>query len=130
MSAQTDKEVRHIPGNLKSLAIQKKRIFYFGAVALALAAFITHGVARTYLDDYMHRAAARFAEVQKLHLDYTPDPQAVQSGKIFNALTGAGIALTALSAMLMIIARFRHERGWYLILLLLLFFDVVAVMLL
>jgi len=78
----------------------------------------------------MHRKAARFAQVQKQQVAYTPDPQALQSSKNYSTLTFIGVALTVLSAVFMVTAMFRHERGWYLILILILFFDVGIAMLL
>jgi uncharacterized membrane protein len=107
-----------------------KSTFYLLAVILALAAFVTHCVARSYLEDSMHRKAARFAQVQKQQIAYTPDPQALQSSKSYNTLTLIGVAFTVLSVVFMVTAMFRHERGWYLILILILFFDVGIAMLL
>ena len=107
-----------------------KRAFFLWAVTLALVALVTHSVARSFLEDYMHRTAARLAQTQKQQIVYTPDPQALQSSRNYNALTCVGVVLTVLSVVCMVTAMLRHERGWYLILILILFFDVVAPMLL
>jgi predicted lipid-binding transport protein (Tim44 family) len=107
-----------------------KRAFFMGAVLLALIALITHIAARSFLEDAMHRHAARIAQALKQQTAYTPDSQALQSSRRYNILTTVGVVLTALSAVCMVTARVRHEKGWYLILILILFFDVVAPMLL
>ena len=107
-----------------------KRAFFLGAVLLALIALITHSVARGLLEDAMHRKAAGIAQAQKQQTAYTPDAQALQSSRRYNILTAVGVVLTALSVVCMVTAIVRHEKGWYLILILLLFFDVAAPMLL
>ena len=110
--------------------VMNKSAFFLAAVILVLAALVTHSVARSFLEDSMHRKAARIAQTQKQQIAYTPDPQALQSSKNYSTLTCIGVALTVLSVLGMFTAMFRHERGWYLILILILFFDVVAPMLL
>jgi len=107
-----------------------KRAFFPVAVLLALVALITHSVARGFLEDAMHRKAARIAQAQRQQTAYTPDSQALQSSRRYDILTTVGVVLTALSVVCMVTAMVRHEKGWYLILILLLFFDVVAPMLL
>lgn len=107
-----------------------KRAFFLGAILLALIALLAHSAARSFLMDAMHRKAARLRQAQKEQTAYTPDPQAVQSGRSYKILTNAGVVLTALSLICMVTAFVRHEKGWYLILILLLFFDLVAPMLL
>ncbi len=107
-----------------------KSTFYPAAVILALVALVAHCVARSFLEDYMHRTASRLAQTQKQQIAYTPDPQALKSSRDYSALTRIGVVLTVLSVVCMVTAMFRHERGWYLILILVLFFDVVAPMLL
>jgi len=108
----------------------KKSTFYLWAVILALMAFVTHCVARSYLEDSMHRKAARFAQIQIQHIAYTPDPQALQSIGKYKVLTCIGAALTVLAVVCMVTSMFRHERGWYLILILIFFFDIGIAMLL
>ena len=78
----------------------------------------------------MHRKAARIEQAQKQQAAYTPDSQALQSSRNYNILTVVGVVLTALSLMCMVTALVRREKGWYLILTLLLFFDIMAPMLL
>jgi multisubunit Na+/H+ antiporter MnhG subunit len=107
-----------------------KRSFFLAAVLLALIALITHSVARHFLEDSMHRKAARIAQAQRQQAAYTPDLQALQSSRRYDILTTVGVVFTALSVVCMVTAMVRHEKGWYLILILLLFFDVVAPMLL
>jgi hypothetical protein len=122
---------------LSKLSARTKRVpavntlaFFVGAILLALAAIITHAVARSFLMDAMHREAANMTQAQKLHTAYTPDPQAVQWGRYYNILTIVGVALTALSLLSAVTALIRRERGWYLILILLWFFDFGLPMLL
>ena len=97
-----------------------------GAVLLALIALFTHSVARDFLARGMRRNAARLEQMQKEHSAYIPDLQATLAIKNYNLLTTVGIVLTALSLVCMIAALIRHEPGWYLILILLLLFDVLA----
>jgi multisubunit Na+/H+ antiporter MnhG subunit len=107
-----------------------KRPFYLGAVLLALIAVITHPVARGFLKNAMHRKAGRIMQAQRQHTTYQPDPQALQSSMHYKTLTIVGVVLTVLSVGCMVTAMRRQEKGWYLILILLLFFDVLAPMLL
>jgi uncharacterized membrane protein YhaH (DUF805 family) len=107
-----------------------RHAFFIAAVLLALVAFVTHSVARGFLTDAMHRKAERYEQVQKQHIAYTPDPQALQSDRSYNVLTIVGVVLTALSLVCMVAALMRRERGWYLVLILLLGFDLVLPMLL
>jgi heme exporter protein D len=79
-----------------------KHTFFLGAVLLALIALITHSVARGFLEDAMHRKAARIAQAQKQQTDYTPDSRALQSSRRYNILTIVGVVLTASSAVSMV----------------------------
>lgn len=80
--------------------------------------------------DAMHRKAKRLEQIQKQHIAYTPDSQALQSSRSYSVLTAVGVVLTALSLVCMVTALVRREHGWYLILFLLLVFDFVLPMLL
>lgn len=97
---------------------------------LALIALITHSVARGFLEDSIHRKVAGIVQAQKQQAAYKPDLQAVQSSRNYRVLTIVGVVLTVLAVACMVTALVRHERGWYLILILLLFFDILAPMLL
>ena len=114
------------------LVMPPNRAFLLGAVLLALIAAFTHSAARSFLMEAMHRKAARVEQEQKQQTVYPPDPQALQSSRSYNILTTVGVVLTALSLMCMVTALVRHEKGWCLIviLILLLFFDLEAPMLL
>jgi len=107
-----------------------KRAFFFGALLLVIAALITHAIARSFLEQYMHRKAARISEASAQHAPYVADPLATQASHTYKVLTAIGIALTGLSVVSMVTAMIRHERGWYLILGMLQMAAVVAVMLL
>jgi len=107
-----------------------ERPFYLLAFLLALIALITHSVARGFLEDSMHRHVVRIEQAQKQQIAYTPDPLALQSSRTYNTLTIAGVVFTALSLVCMVTAFLRREHGWYLILILLLFADLAAPMLL
>ena len=107
-----------------------KRTFFIGAILLALIALITHSVARSFLEDAMHRKAAAIAAAQSQRTVYNPDIQAVQSSRVYNTLTTVGVVLTSLSVVCMVTALLRREPGWYLILILLLFCDIAVPMLL
>jgi hypothetical protein len=109
-----------------------KKAFYLVAVILALVSFITNIAARSSLDDAMHRKAARFEQVEKQQVAYTPDPQALQSSRDYRALTRIGAVFTVLSVVCMVTAMFRHEQARYMILILILIlsFDVFIPLLL
>ena len=107
-----------------------KRAFFLGALGLAIAAFITHCVARGFLEEAMHRKAASISQAVKQHAPYGADPLAVQASHMWMVLSGIGVVLTVLSVICMTTAAIRHEPGWYLILLLLLVFDIGMPMLL
>ena len=97
---------------------------------MAIAAFIMHCVARGFLEDAMHRKAARISQAARQQTPYAADPLGVQATHAWNVLTVTGVVLTVLSVACMAIAVIRHEPGWYLILLLLLVFDIGMPMLL
>jgi hypothetical protein len=107
-----------------------KRAFFLGALGLAIAAFITHCVARGFLEEAMHRKAARISQAAKQQTPYMADPLATQASHVWNVLTAIGVMLTVVSVICMATAVIRHEPGSYLILLLLLFFDIGMPMLL
>ena len=107
-----------------------KRVFFVWAVLLALIALFINGAARGFLEDSMHRGAVRARQVREQHIAYSLDPQAIQSGRIYNILTIFGLVFTAVSLVCMIAASVRREPGWYLLLMLLLSADILAPMLL
>ena len=107
-----------------------KRNFFLAAFWLAIAAFITHCVARGFLEEAMHRKAERISDAVKMHAPYVADPLAVRASHLWNSLTVTGVVLTVLSVICMGIAAARHEPGWYLILMLILVFDIGTPMLL
>lgn len=78
----------------------------------------------------MHRKAARITQAVKEHATYVADPLAVRATQAWNLLTAIGVVLTVLSVIGMATAAIRREPGWYLILLLLLVFDIGMPMLL
>jgi hypothetical protein len=110
--------------------LMNKGAFFFAALLLVIAALAAHAVARSFLEVYMHRKAARISEASKQHTPYVDDPLAAQAGYAYNVVTATGIVLTVLSVVCMAIASIRREPGWYLILLLLLVFAIGAPMLL
>jgi multisubunit Na+/H+ antiporter MnhG subunit len=110
--------------------VMNKRAFFLGALMLAIATFITHCVARGFLEEAIHRKATRISEAAKQQTPYVADPLAVQASHAWNVLTLTGVVLTVLSVVCMATAAIRRERGWYLILLLLLVFDIGLPMLL
>jgi hypothetical protein len=107
-----------------------KQTFIIGAFILALIAFITQSVARDYVEKAMHWKAERLELAQKEHIAYTPDLRGRQLSKSADVLTVIGCVITVLSFVCMITALARHESGWYLILILILFFDLTMPMLL
>lgn len=107
-----------------------KPAFFLGAFGLAIGALITHSVARGFLDEATHRKAERIRDAVMQHAPYVADPLAVQASHMWNVLTGTGVVLTVLSVICMATAAVRHERGWYLLLLMLLSFDIGLPMLL
>jgi multisubunit Na+/H+ antiporter MnhG subunit len=107
-----------------------KRPFFLAAIMLAVTAFITHCVARDFLEQAVHRKAARLNQALKEQVPYVADPVAIQASHAWNTLTITGVVLTVLSVLCMAIANRRHEPGWYRILLLVLFCDIGMPMLL
>jgi len=104
--------------------------FFLGAMVLAITAFITHCVARGFLEEGVRRKAARMSEAAKQRSTYVADPIAVQASHAWNVLTVTGVVLTVLSVVCMVTAALRREPGWYLTLLLVLVFDILMPMLL
>ena len=107
-----------------------KSAFFLGALVLAIAAFITHCVARGFLEEAMNRKTARISEAAKHQAPYVADPLAAQASHAWNVLTVSGVVLTVLSVFCMAAGAVRREPGWYLILLLILVFDIGLPMLL
>jgi len=107
-----------------------KRAFFLAAFFLVITALVTHSVARGFLQEYMHRKAARLSEASAQHTPYVADPVATQAGHAYDVLTTTGIMLTVLSVVCMVAALVRRESGWYLILAMLQLFAIVAAMLL
>jgi hypothetical protein len=107
-----------------------KRAFFVGALVLAIAALITHCVARGFLEEATHRKAARISLTVKQHMPYVADPLAVQASHAWSFLTVTGVVLTVLSVIWMAAAAIRREPGWYLLLLLLLVLNIGMPMLL
>src|ERR1051326_8392239 len=107
-----------------------KRAFFIGALAFAVAALFTHTIARKFLQESMHMKAARLTEAAKQHTPYVADPAAARASHVWNVLTTTGVVFAVVSAVCMAVAVIRHEPGWYLILILLLVFDIGLPMLL
>ena len=76
-----------------------RRAFFLGALGFAFAACIAHCVARGFLEEAMHRKAARISQAAKEHATYIADPLAVQASHMRNLLTGTGVVLTVLSVI-------------------------------
>lgn len=111
-------------------AAMNKRAFFWGAFWLVIAALITHAIARSFLEEYMHRKAARLSEASAQHRPYVADPLATQASHAYGVLTTTGIVLTVLSAVCMVTALVRREPGWYLVLVMLQVFAIGAALLL
>ena len=107
-----------------------KRAFYLGALLLAIVALITQSIARSFLEESMHRNAERASQAMKQQVPYARDPVAVQLSHTYDVLTLIGIALTGLSVVCMVTSLVRREPGWNLILAMLQVFAIVAAMLL
>jgi hypothetical protein len=107
-----------------------KRAFFLGALLLAIAALITHSIARGFLEESMHRNAESARQSVKQEKPYRRDPVAVQLSHTYSMLTVIGVVLTGLSVVSMVTAMARHEPGWYLILAMLQVFAIAAAMLL
>jgi hypothetical protein len=105
-------------------------LLFLSALLFALAALVTQSVARTFLEEAMHRKAERLSQAVKQHTRYVADPLGVRASHTSKVLTTTGIVLTVLSVASMVSARIRREPGWYLILTLLLIFGVMMPMLL
>lgn len=107
-----------------------KRTFFPIALVLAIAALVTHLIARDCLMQSMHRKAERISQAMKQHTPYVPDPAAARFNRAWDVLTEVGVALTGASVICMLIALIRHEPGPYLILGLILAFAIALPMLL
>jgi hypothetical protein len=104
--------------------------FFLIACALAVIALFVHSISRGFMEQAMHRKAARIQEASAHQTAYTPDPAVRELDKKADILTYLGVGMTVLSVASMIAAMIRHERGLYLILLLLLMADIITPMLL
>jgi hypothetical protein len=107
-----------------------KRAFFLSAHVFVIAALISHGVARGFLDEATHRKVLGIAQAMEQHTHYTADPLATRASHLWNVLTAVGFVLTVFSVICMAVASIRHEPGSYIILLLLLLFAIGTPMLL
>jgi hypothetical protein len=107
-----------------------KRVYFLGSLGFAIAALIVHCIARHFLHEAMHEQVASIREAVKQHGSSSPDMLAVQAREMWKILTGAGVVLTILGILCMCIAGIRHEKGAYLILLVVFIFDIGIPMLL
>ena len=104
--------------------------FFAIACLLAIVALSIHFVSRELAKQARFERALRISKPSAQHPYTDEDPEIRRLSMVPDALTSAGLALTLLSFACMIIARVRGERGWYVILSILLVAGILAPMLL
>ena len=97
---------------------------------LGVIALVFSLVGRDQSVQASHHKAERIAAAYENHTPYTPDPQAVRLAHDGRILSIVGAVFTASGLCCMLVALFRREKGWYLILSGLLVSDVAALILL
>jgi hypothetical protein len=108
----------------------KKRTFFLVSILLGVIALGFHSVARDQISSGQHLKAVRVAAAEPQKIIYTPDPEAVRlsgNGRTFNTV---GLIFTFSCLAFLVVARVRHESGWYSIPFMLLFCDILVQMLL
>lgn len=87
-------------------------------------------IARSQAERARHIAIAQKGYDRVQHIDYTPDPEVIRLYQTAHVLEVTGFVFFVFCIGFLVIAAVRHEPGWYLMAILLLFFDFVASMLL
>jgi hypothetical protein len=108
----------------------KKSAFYPAAVVLAIIALVLNLMAHEQWHQASRHRAERIANAHDLHIKYVQDADGASLVQTARVLSWVGIALMLSGIASTVVALFRHENGWYLILAGLLASDIMALMLL
>jgi hypothetical protein len=107
----------------------RKRIFYWVAMLLAIAALFLYGTARDAIMQYEVREARMLRAIQE-HIPYAGNAETIRMAHAGYMLTLAGWICTGGGIVCMAIAGARQEKGRYLILFGLLMFGFMSSLLL
>jgi hypothetical protein len=104
--------------------------FYPIAVLLGIAALFIGIEAQDYQTQSERYKAYGIEAAVKQHIKYGGDAEAVRLAHIGNDLAIAGLVLTLFGVGFMVTSKVRHDKGWYLTLVILFITDVLVLMLL
>jgi VIT1/CCC1 family predicted Fe2+/Mn2+ transporter len=101
----------------------KNRIFFLSAIVAAIIALGLHAVSREFSvkSTSIHAQMWNRNAVEKQEMKI----QADHCASLATVLFYTGLVFTFSSIFCLVVARFRKESGWYLIVILLLFFDFI-----
>jgi hypothetical protein len=108
----------------------RKSAFYPTAVVLAILALFLNFMAHEQWHQASNHRAGRIATAHLQHIQYVQDAKGASLVQTARVLTVVGVALMLSGAACTVVALFRREEGWYLILSGLLMSDILALMLL
>jgi hypothetical protein len=110
--------------------LMKKHTFYLISIFMASIALGFHVIARAEILKGQHLTAKSMESTIKQQTNYEPNLNAERlsnSGRVFSKV---GLAFTLCGLTCLVVAVRRHERGYYSIPILLLFFDFLEQVLL
>jgi hypothetical protein len=108
----------------------RKRAFFLTSVVLAIIALIIHLAGRDQSVKGSEHMAQSISAAVKQNIKAVSDPMAADYRNEGRILDRIGIVFTFSSVICLLAATYRRESGWYSIPILLLFFDLMAQMLL
>lgn len=104
----------------------RNRRFFWLSIIAGLVALVLLSAARGVFDRASKIKVAQIHAAIIQQVSYTPDPEAAHLSQAGHILNGAGLTLVAFSIVFLSVASIRRESGWYLMAILLLFFDFMA----
>lgn len=111
-------------------AVMNTRTFFPIAILLGVVAVVLHMAGYNHTARAVSRRALGIQQAYLQHAKYVPDAEAVRLRQAARVLNAVGLVFTFSCVAALVGAAIRHEPGWYSIPILLLFFDVVAMLLL
>jgi hypothetical protein len=99
-----------------------KNPFYLAAIVLGLVAVAFVVIASSEAARVSRLEVARLAAAEREHVRAAPDPEVTRLAHMGRLHMNTGMIMTGVSAVCVLVALIRRERGWYSIPLLLVFF--------
>ena len=104
--------------------------FYPIALLLGVVALFIGIEAQNYQMQAEHHKAYSIETAVKQHINYGGDVEAIRLAHIGNVLAVVGLVLTLFGVGFIVISKMRHDKGWYVSLVVLFIMDVLVLILL